>query len=130
MRLKSLVSGVNCKLDIKKAVDHVNWDFLLAVLEKMGFGLKWIKWIKWCLNIHYVHGDSLSHVLDKANEGGFSIGFLVGKWEGKKEEVSHLLFVDDIIIFCDVCKEKLGAFELGSYMVWGNLRIKNQLGEE
>ena len=59
------------------------------------------------LSFHYVHEDSLSHVLDKANEGGFSVGFLVGKREGEKEEVSQLLFVDDTIILCDVCKEKL-----------------------
>ena len=38
MMLRSNRSGVLCKLDIKKAYDHVNWNFLLEVLEKMGFG--------------------------------------------------------------------------------------------
>lgn len=40
--LKKKDCGLMCKFDIKKAYDHVNWDFLLAILGKMGFGQKWI----------------------------------------------------------------------------------------
>jgi hypothetical protein len=32
-RLKSVVLGVMCKLDLEKAYDHVNWDFLYYVLR-------------------------------------------------------------------------------------------------
>ena len=39
--LKRDESGVLCKLDLEKAYDHINWDFLLTVMEKMGFGEKW-----------------------------------------------------------------------------------------
>ena len=39
--LKSNRVGELCKLDIKE-YDHVTWAFLLAVLEKMGFGQRWI----------------------------------------------------------------------------------------
>ena len=48
--LKSNRVGVLCKLAFEKAYDHVNWGFLLAVLEKMGFGQRWINWISWCIS--------------------------------------------------------------------------------
>ena len=34
-----------CNLDIEKAYDHVDWNFLLPVTKKMEFGLKSRKWI-------------------------------------------------------------------------------------
>ena len=48
--LKSNRGVILCKLDIEKVYDHVDWSFLLAVLEKMGFGERWYRWIKWCLS--------------------------------------------------------------------------------
>ena len=47
--LKRNESGVLCKLDIEKAYDHLNWNFLLFVMQRMGFGEKWIGWISWCI---------------------------------------------------------------------------------
>ena len=48
--LKRNESGLQCKLDLGKAYDHLNWDFLLQVMQKMGFGEKWTRWIKWCIS--------------------------------------------------------------------------------
>ena len=48
--LKGDEASVLCKLDLEKAYDHINWDFLLTVLQKMGFGEKWASWIKWCIS--------------------------------------------------------------------------------
>ena len=48
--LKRNESGVLCKLDIEKVYDHLNWNFLLLVLQRMGFGEKWTGWISWCIS--------------------------------------------------------------------------------
>ena len=42
--------GMICKLDIEKAYDNINWNFLMKVLLKMGFGSRWTEWICWCIS--------------------------------------------------------------------------------
>ena len=37
-RLKCQTSGLVCKLDIEKVYDHVSWDTLFYLLERMDFG--------------------------------------------------------------------------------------------
>ena len=53
--VKSNRGAIICKLYIEKAYDHVDWSFLLAVMEKIGFGERWCRWIKWCLSIVSFH---------------------------------------------------------------------------
>ena len=48
--LKGDEAGVLCKLDLEKAYDHINWDFLMTMMQKMGFGEKWTGWIRWCIS--------------------------------------------------------------------------------
>jgi hypothetical protein len=43
--------GVLCKLDLEKVFDHVNWEFLLYLLKRWGFGEKWRDWIEHCISI-------------------------------------------------------------------------------
>jgi hypothetical protein len=132
-RLKSGLAGVICKLDIEKAYDHVNWDSLLYIMERMGFGSRWIGWIKACISIVRFsmivngspsgffgstrglrQGDSLSPLLfllimevwsrmlkQLENEGHIK-GFKAGPAKSNGVSISHLLFADDIILFCDV----------------------------
>ena len=47
--LKRKEKGVLCKLDIEKAYDHINWNCILKVLQKMGFRATWVDWIKRCI---------------------------------------------------------------------------------
>ena len=48
--LRRKKKGILCKLDIEKAYDHIRWDFLLQMLERIGFGSKWISWINRCIS--------------------------------------------------------------------------------
>jgi hypothetical protein len=137
-RMKSGSPGIICKLDIEKAYYHVNWDSLLYVLRRMGFGSKWIHWIHICISTvpFFVLIDStpvgffnssrgirqgdplspllfllimevLSRLLKKTEEGGFIGRFQVGAPRGESLGVSHLLYADDTILFCDACPDQL-----------------------
>ena len=44
--LRRKESGILCKLDIVKAYDHLNWNFLIHAMENMGFGKKWLNWVR------------------------------------------------------------------------------------
>ena len=47
---KGSVAEMAIKLDLNKSFDHVEWDFLLAVMNKMGFCSRWQSWIYQCLS--------------------------------------------------------------------------------
>ncbi|XP_019246460.1 PREDICTED: uncharacterized protein LOC109226112 [Nicotiana attenuata] len=49
-RIGSKKPGILCKLDIQKTFDHLNWNFLLGLLVKMGFGDRWVNWIKFFIS--------------------------------------------------------------------------------
>ena len=137
-RLKSSIPGVLCKLDIEKAYNHVNWDCLLYLLAKMGFGQKWCQWIKTCISTVQFsvlvngspvgffgnsrglrQGDSLSPLLfllvmevlskmfRKSEEASLISGFLAGVRGESEVRISHLLFADDTIVFCDAVPEQV-----------------------
>lgn len=56
-----------CKLDLEKASDHVNWNFLDYMMGRKGFGRKWRNWMKMC--VRYI---SFSILVNGSYEGFFS----------------------------------------------------------
>ena len=136
--LRGKEKEILCKLDIEKAYDHIRWDFLMQMLERIGFGSKWIRWINGCISTEsfsvlingsplrffqssrglrqgdplspylFVIGmEALSCLLKRDVEGNFISGCRFGGREGGEIVVSHLLYFDDTIIFCEANPEQL-----------------------
>jgi Reverse transcriptase (RNA-dependent DNA polymerase) len=64
---KNKMKCVLFKLDFEKALDRVNWDFILEILQGRNFGVRWITWVKdilyssrTCININDVLGEYFS----------------------------------------------------------------------
>jgi len=117
------------KADFEKAYDSVNWEFLLYMLERMGFCPKWVKWIRSCLESFDIsilingsptgqftptkglrQGDPLVPFLFLIVAQGLagvvtqaeSMGLIKGIRVGHKQiPISMLQFVDDTIFVCN-----------------------------
>ncbi|XP_059623206.1 uncharacterized protein LOC132266370 [Cornus florida] len=99
-RLRSGVPGVLCKLDLEKAYDHVNWNFLLYLMERMGSkGLRQGDPLSPFLFLFVM--EALSRLMSKVIELGFLRGFQVGRDAAPQLEVSHLMFADDTLVLYD-----------------------------
>lgn len=129
LKKKGSKAAVAIQLDLNKAYDRVCWDFLLKMMEKMGFDQKWIEWVQQCVctvkfsitvNGSQVcnvtpgrglrQGDPLSPYLFLMVADVFSMLLnkvisnksLEGiKMRKKCPVVSHLLFADDSLIFLE-----------------------------
>ncbi|RVW14627.1 LINE-1 reverse transcriptase-like [Vitis vinifera] len=111
--------GLICKLDIEKAYDSVNWQFLMRVMQKMGFGVKWREWIWSCISTVkfsvLINGEpagffSSSKGLrqgDPISPYLFIMGMEDPKGQGQAVNISHLLFADDAIVFCEARKDDM-----------------------
>ncbi|RVX15158.1 Exocyst complex component SEC3A [Vitis vinifera] len=109
--LKNNENGFMCKLDIEKTYDNVDWSFLLTVMQKMGFGEKWIGWIKWCIST-----ASFSVLINGTFKGFFqsSRGLRQG------DPLSSYLFVIAMEVFSSFLKRAVdGVFQDQlTYLSW------------
>ena len=139
--------GLICKMDIEKAYDHLNWEFVIEVM-RMSFGQRWLTWISWCMSTasfsilingtlvgffrstkglrqgdplssyHFVLGmDILSRLINKDVEGNFMIGC---KFRGRGEEEELVL---SHLLFADdtllFCKDNPDQLaHMGWILMW------------
>eukprot|EP01018_Ginkgo_biloba_P039380 Gb_12932 [translate_table: standard] len=125
------------KIDLSKAYDRVNWLYLRLLLTHIGFCVPFISWVMSCIstvsfsvlingapsNFFRIsrglrQGCPLSPLLFLIVAKGLSRALIEAKRNksfkgvrvGDSYFLSHLLFVDDIIIFCDGSRRDLDKF--------------------
>ncbi|CAJ2652404.1 unnamed protein product [Trifolium pratense] len=126
-KTRGKLGNVALKLDISKAYDRIDWDYLKEVMIKMGFSHQWVKWVMMCVeSVDYSvivnddmvgpiipgrglrQGDPLSPYLFIICAEGLSS--LIKQAEARGDIhgikicknapiISHLLFADDCFLF-------------------------------
>lgn len=137
------------KLDMEKAYDRLEWDFLFLVLQKFGFHHQWIKYIQamftncWFSLLYNggVHGffkssrglrqgDPLAPTLfiiaEEVLSRGLSMAFSQRQITYYKvprncPKVTHLLFADDTLVFKNGDKRSIqGLLQFNNLYELGN----------
>lgn len=128
LHTKAYGGNIACKIDIAKALDTLEWPFLLKVLKDFGFNSTFCNCIEVILNSAHLsisingkqhdyfnctrgmrQGDPLSPLLFCLAEDVLSKGISNLVLQGKVELVkgtrnfhvpSHTLYADDVMVFC------------------------------
>jgi hypothetical protein len=115
------------KMDMEKAFDRMEWRFLIAILEKLGFSPLWLSWIRICISSAsfsiFLNGSPFDFFFpgrglrqgDPLSPFLFILGVEVFSMLMFKEEkngclkglriarncppIHHLIFADDLLIF-------------------------------
>jgi len=136
------------KLDMQKAYDRVEWDFLCDYMLRLDFHEKWVKWIKHCILVVSFNilindeplvdfrptrvirqGDSLSPYLFIIMANSLLTLMRKAIQDGSVKGIrlnptcptlSHLFFADDAIFFID------GTILEAQNVLWKRLPSKSQ----
>ncbi|GLT65412.1 hypothetical protein SLA2020_378470 [Shorea laevis] len=141
------------KMDMEKAFDRMEWNYILAILIKLGFHSSWVNWIKICISSpsfsilingspfgHFSpargfrQGDPLSpflfilgsEVLSRLLFKEEAAGCLKGlKIARRCPAISHLLFADDLLIFGRASISEAACIKacLAKYSTWSGQSI-------
>ncbi|KAL2237506.1 UNVERIFIED_CONTAM: hypothetical protein Sindi_0942300 [Sesamum indicum] len=139
------------KVDIRKAYDTVEWDFLIAVMELFGFPHTFVKWIEECVTT-----PSFSVGLNRKPHGFFTgarglwqgdplspyLFVLVMEvlqlidqdelfffhWKCDAARIFQLGFADDLLLFCRADMNSIGVFKTGldRFAEWSGLKLNVQ----
>lgn len=131
------IKGAILKIDLAKAFDKVNWIYIKMILIHLGFPPPFINWIMCCFNLasfsvlingfasHFFHaerglrqGCPLSPLLFLIVMEGLRILITTTKRDGQLHRLkmndlcylTHLLFVDDVLIFLDCNQQDSSTF--------------------
>jgi len=132
--------GAVIKIDLSKAYDRVSWLYLRMLLTHLGFCYEFVRWIMACINtVSFAvlingaaspffqagrglrQGCPLSPLLFLLVAEGLSRFILASKVEGTFRGIaisqvlyiSHLLFVDDILIFTNGSRQDIDKVSEG-----------------
>jgi hypothetical protein len=139
IKLKKM-RAIVIKLDLSKSFNRVNWLYIRMLLIHLGFGLDFVNWIMACLNsvsfsillnglstiffqaergirqgcplsplLFLLVAEILSRYLTEAKVGGCFSGIKISN----RMAITHLLFMDDILIFFDGSKRDADLLSKG-----------------
>lgn len=141
------------KLDLHKAFDSLNWDFLMMAMEKLGFPNHFIRMIYSCIStVHYsikVNGALVGYFKGKKGirQGDpissylFTIAMTVLSsilnkvpdhfkfhWRCKEINLTHLFYADDVLLFSHGDKNSIQHLmtSMNVFAEWSGLHINLQ----
>jgi len=133
-KAKGKSGDVALKLDISKAYDRLDWDYLRDIMIQMGFSSRWVSWIMLCVEtVDYsilVNGSSVGPIVpDRGLRQGDplspylfiicveGLSSLIREAERRNDIIgtmicidapinSHILFADDCFLFFRACERE------------------------